>query len=144
MLLLSNLKNNRFVPCGMAINIYCHWKTRDVAGETFNMHCHCCYLASQSLRSDTGLVHGLQKHFLKRSQLQFGIRTAHWSEKRFLCKKRRLLEVTADAHADNDRWARVRTGLLHAFEHKAPDSLNTLSGPQHPDHTHIFAPRSLG
>src|SRR5437867_143339 len=138
------LQRGLLVAVRMALNRDSDRQRRDVAGIREHVDPERRRVAAIALRADAKPVGAREQLLLQSVERGIGVRGADLAEQRLLRQERGLLERAADAHAQDERRARVRTRRLHAIDDEILHALDAGRRGQHRVLRTVFAAAALG
>ncbi len=115
-----------------------------MAGKGLDVNCQGCRQPTKALWPDAYAVHPLQDVGLQFTHLGIRAGLSHLTQQGMLGQPHGLFGRAADANADDDGRAGIRSCPSDRFNHKVDDSFSTIGWLEHPELAHIFATTALG
>src|SRR5438128_2436645 len=138
------LQRSLLVTMRVALDCHRHRQRRDVAGIREHVDAERGRVAAIALRADAEPIGAREQLLLERVERGIRVRGADLAEQRLLRQDRSLLERAADAHAQDERRARVRARRLHAIDDEVLHALDACGRGQHRVFRTVFTAATLG
>src|ERR671918_73013 len=117
----SPSQRHLLVPMRVALDGHRHRQGRDVTGIAQDVDTERGRVAAVALGADAQAVGALEQLVFQPSEHRIGVRTTELAEQRPFRQDRGFFKGAADADAEDQRWAGVGTGRLHALDDEVLD-----------------------
>src|SRR5919106_1548513 len=140
----SPSQRHLLVPMRVALDGHRHRQGRDVTGIAQDVDTERGRVAAVALGADAQAVGALEQLVFQPSEHRIGVRTTELAEQRPFRQDRGFFKGAADADAEDQRWAGVGTGRLHALDDEVLDRGDAGRRREHRILRAVLAPAPLG